>query len=98
MESYQKNAELNLVTMKKADENMEHKVKIIGKLVMVGYGLLGISAVIVFGYHLYLNYTDINYNGEYFNMLLPLFVVMTFFAVISFLIINFLKNYDIIRK
>ena len=40
MESYQKNAELNLVTMKKADENMEHKVKIIGKLVMVGYGLL----------------------------------------------------------
>lgn len=98
IESYQENAEQNLVTMKKVDENMEHKVIIIGKLIMVGYGLLGISAVIVFGYHLYLNYTDINYNGEYFNMLLPLFVVMTFFSVISFLIINFLKNYDIIRK
>lgn len=41
IESYQENAEQNLVTMKKVDENMEHKVIIIGKLIMVGYGLLG---------------------------------------------------------
>ena len=98
LENYQDNAEQNFITMKKADENMEYKINIIGKLIMVGYGLLGIFAAIIFGYHLYLNYTDVNYNGIYFDMLLSLFVGMTFFAVISFSIMNFLKKYDIVKK
>lgn len=96
--NYQENAEFNLVAMKKVDEDMEHKIKIIGKLMMVGYGLLGICVVIIFGYHLYLNYTDTNYNGEYFKMLLPFFIVMAFLAVISSAVMNFIEKYDIVRK
>lgn len=80
--------------MKQADENMEYKLQIIGRLLMVGYGILGIGAVCVFTYHLYLNYTDINYNGEYFKMLCPLFTIMVFLAVLSVAIFNFLSKYD----
>lgn len=48
---------------------------------MVGYGLLGIVGAFIFAYHLYLNYKD-NYNGENYNRLCPLFIIMAFFAVL----------------
>ena len=54
IEKYRENAEQNLVALKKADENMERKIHFIGKLMMVGYGVLGICAVAIFSYHLYL--------------------------------------------
>lgn len=98
MENYQENAEQNLVAMKQSDENMKHKLQVIGRLMMVGYGVLGMCAAIIFGYHLYLNYTDFNYNGKYFDMMFPLFIVMTFLAVFSGAIMDFLKKYDIVKK
>ena len=98
MENYQKDAERNLVVLKQSDENMEHKFQMISRLMMIGYAVLGIFAAIVFGYHLYLNYTDINYQGEYYDYMLPLFIVMTFLAIFSGAIITFLKNYDIVKK
>lgn len=98
MEHYQKNAENNLLAMKQKDEKMEHKLHIMGHVFMAEYGILGIVAVIIFAYHLYLNYTDINYNGEYFGMLCPLFIIMAFLGVLSCALMIFLKKYDIIKK
>lgn len=98
MEHYQENAENNLIAMKQADENMEHKLHIIGRLLMIGYGILGIGVVCIFVYHLYLNYTDINYNGEYFKMLSPILIIMAFLAILSGAIMDFLKKYDIVKK
>lgn len=98
MQYYQENAENNLIAMKQADETMGHKLHLIGKLFMTGFGMLGAGAVCIFVYHLYLNYTDISYNGEYFNMLCPLFIIIAFFAVLSALIMNFLTKYDIVKK
>lgn len=98
MEDYKKNAELNLVTMKNADENMERKIKFLGRFMLFGYGLLGICAIAIFGYHCYLNYTDINYNGEYFIMLRPLFFIMAILGVSSAFVFDFLDKYDIVRK
>ncbi|MGN0431519.1 MAG: helix-turn-helix domain-containing protein [Lachnospiraceae bacterium] len=98
MEHYQENAENNFIAMKQADENMEHKLHILGILLLVGYGVLGIGGVCIFSYHLYLNYTDISYNGEYFEMLFPLFLIMAFLAILSGTIMDFLKKYDIVKK
>ena len=97
-EDYQKDAEKNLVALKQSDENMEHKFQMISRLMMIGYAVLGMCAVIIFGYHLYLNYTDINYQGEYYDYLFPLFIVMAFLASFSGAIINFLSKYDIVKK
>lgn len=98
MKQYQEYAENNLITMKQKDENMEKKICIMGKLLMMGYGILGVCVIGILAYHLYLNYTDINYNGEYFDVLLPLFIVMTVLALISGAIMDFLKKYDIVKK
>lgn len=98
-EHYQENAENNLIAMKQADENMEHKLRIAGRLFMVGYGILGIGILCVFGYHLYLNYTDVNYNGEYYEMISPLlFIIMAILALLSGAIMDFLKKYDVVKK
>lgn len=98
MEEYQKNAENNLIAMKQVDEDMENKFRIIGRLLMVGYGILGICVIGIFVYHMYLNYTDGNYQGHYFDMVLPLFIIMTFLAVISGVIMDFLNKYNIVKK
>lgn len=98
MEQYQENAEQNLIAMKQVDENMEHKLQTTGRLFMVCYGIIGILAAGIFVYHLYLNYTDLNYHGEYYNMLSPLLIVMALLATLSGAVMYFLKNYDIVKK
>ena len=98
MEQYREHAEQNMVEMKLADENMEHKFYIAGKLFAIGYGLLGLLAVGIFSYHLYLNSTDLNYHGEYYNMLKPLFIIMAILALLSGAIMDFLMKYDIVKK
>lgn len=98
MEEYYKNAETNLVTMKQKDETGERKVLLLGFIMLGGYGILGILAILMFVYHLYLNYTDANYTGMYFNYLTPLLIIMFFLAFASVCIFLFIQKYDIVRK
>lgn len=98
MEEYYKNAETNLVTMKQKDETGERKVLLLGFIMLGGYGILGILAILMFVYHLYLNYTDANYAGMYFNYLTPLLIIMFFLAFASVCIFLFIQKYDIVRK
>lgn len=98
MEHYQEHAENNLIAMKEVDEKMENKIHTMGKLCELAYGILGICVIIIFVYHLYLNYTDVDYGGGYYMVLLPLLIAMTIFSVVSATIMDFLKKYDIIKK
>lgn len=97
-EHYHEKAENNLIAMKQADENMEHKLHIMARVFMVGYAILGVVAVCIFSYHLYLNYTDISYNGEYYEMLSPLLIIMAVSAALGGAIMYFLQKYDIVKK
>lgn len=85
-------------TVIRADESMEAKLRQTGRIMSVGCGILIVCAICISVYHMFLNYTRSGYQGEYYDVLLPLFIVITAFAVINNAITDFLKRYAIVKK
>lgn len=92
-------ADENLVKIKSQEEKFKKELKVIQNLFVVLSIILGSIALVIFGIHLYMNYMNIeNYNGELFNILLPIDILITLlFGLISY-IISFREKYKIIER
>lgn len=92
-------ADENLIKMKQNEEKFEKELNSIQKIFVILSIVLGVIALVIFISHLVINYINIeNYNDELFNMLLPIFVILTLlFGFIGYTI-DFRKKYKIIER
>lgn len=98
-EEYVDKADENLIKIKSQEEKFQKELKTIQNLFVALSIILGSIALIIFSIHLYMNYMNIeNYNGELFNMLLPIDIIVTLlFGIISYMI-GFREKYKIIER
>lgn len=98
-EKYIDKADENLIKFKFQEEKFQKELKIIQNVFITLSIILGSVALVIFFAHLYMNYTNAeNYNGELFNMLFPIDIIITLlFGFISY-IINFREKYKIIER
>lgn len=85
--------------MKRGSERIERKLISILTFFKIASIILSAGAVISFIAHLVMNYLDVeNYNGQLFDILLPIFIALAFvLSAISF-IIDFREKYEIVEK
>ncbi len=92
-------ADENLIKIKLQEEKFKKELKIIQNC-FIAFSIILVSiALITFGIHLYMNYTNSeSYNGKLFDILLPINVALALlFGFISY-IINFREKYKIIER
>lgn len=99
MDNYNKKADENFIELKRGSERIERKLESILAFFKIASIILSVGAVLSFIAHLVMNYLDIeNYNGQLFNILLPIMIALVFvFSVISF-IFDFREKYEIVEK
>lgn len=99
MDNYNKKADENFIELKRGSERIERKLESILAFFKIASIILSAGAVLSFIAHLVMNYLDVeNYNGQLFNILLPIMIALVFvFSIISF-IIDFREKYEIVEK
>lgn len=102
-EKYIDKADENLIKIKQNEEQFEKELNAIQKFFVILSVVLGSIAFIIFVIHLYMNGTNAeNYNGELFNLLIPITMILALFFNIVFSVIgsitNFRKKYKIIKR
>lgn len=97
--NYNKKAEENFIKLKQSEEKIEKKLQGIQTSFSILSVILSIGVVWIFIAHLVMNYLDFeNYNGELFEIIFPILIILTFVFSLIYFINHFRERYEIIER
>ena len=98
-ENYNQKAEENFIKLKQSEERIERKMRIIQTIFTSLCIIFSSITIIVFVVNMVMNYLyPESYDGQIFELLKPLTIILTFIFVFTSSILKFREKYEIREK